>query len=179
MPSVHRPSPRLSERPDLARRRALAATLAGAAALAACTDRQPLADAEYTLLDGTRESLVGMRGRVLLVNFWATTCGVCIAEMPGFVALHQRRAAQGLVTRAVAMPYDPPARVAVFAEQRALPFGVVIDLGGAVVRAAGGVQATPTTLLVGRDGRVRQRIVGRPDFAALDAEVARALGAAA
>jgi peroxiredoxin len=77
----------------------------------------------------------------------------------------------------VAMPYDPPARVANFAEQRQLPFGVVIDLGGAVVKQLGPVSGTPTTLLVDPQGRIVERIVGRPDFAALDRRIGQLLGA--
>ncbi len=64
-------------------------------------------------------------------------------------------------------------------ERRDVTAALLLAALPAWVRAAGGVQGTPTTLLVGRDGRVLERIVGRPDFAALDAEVARALGAAA
>jgi len=134
-------------------------------------------DLSVTLLDGRRLDRQALQGRVLLVNFWATSCAVCVAEMPEFTALHQRWHGRGLQTLAVAMPYDPPARVANFAEQRQLPFGVVIDLGGVVVRQLGPVTGTPTTLLVDATGRIVERIVGRPDFAALDRRIGTLLGA--
>lgn len=135
-------------------------------------------DLQLTLLDGRRLGRGDLQGRVLLVNFWATSCAVCVAEMPELAALHQRWAPRGLQTLAVAMPYDPPARVAAFAEQRRLPFGVVIDLGGAVSRGLGPVEATPTTLLVDRSGRIVERVLGRPDFAALDRRIGALLAAA-
>ena len=134
-------------------------------------------DLLLTLLDGRRLGRADLQGQVLLVNFWATSCAVCVAEMPELAALHQRWQGRGLRTFAVAMPYDPPARVAAFAEQRQLPFGVVIDLGGAVTRGLGPVEATPTTLLVDRRGRIVERLLGRPDFAALDRRIGALLAA--
>lgn len=135
-------------------------------------------DLQLTLLDGRRLGRADLQGRVLLVNFWATSCAVCVAEMPELAALHRRWQPRGLQTLAVAMPYDPPARVATFAEQRQLPFDVVIDLGGAVSRGLGPVEATPTTLLVDRSGRIVERVMGRPDFAALDRRIGTLLAAA-
>lgn len=135
-------------------------------------------DLQFTLLDGRRLGHGDLQGQVLLVNFWATSCAVCVAEMPELAALHQRWQPRGLQTFAVAMPYDPPARVAAFAEQRQLPFGVVIDLGGQVSRGLGPVEATPTTLLVDRRGRIVERVLGRPDFAALDRRIGALLAAA-
>jgi peroxiredoxin len=72
-----------------------------------------------------------MAGKVMLVNFWATSCATCVKEMPQIVATHDKFKARGLDTLAVAMSYDPPAFVAKFAETRKLPFGVAIDNTGA------------------------------------------------
>ena len=123
--------------------------------------------ADATLLDGTRGQSQALRGKVLLVNFWATTCAVCVKEMPQIVATHQRFQARGFDTLAVAMSYDPPALVANYAESRRLPFGVVIDNTGVIARAWGDVQVTPTTFLVDKRGAIVRRYVGQPDFAAL------------
>jgi peroxiredoxin len=120
-------------------------------------------------IEGERLSFAGLRGKVVLVNFWATSCASCVAEMPQITATHQRFKARGFETVAVAMSYDPPARVADFAESRRLPFQVVIDNTGAIAKELGDVRVTPTTLLVDRQGRVVQRIVGEPDFGALNA----------
>jgi len=127
----------------------------------------PVPDVGYTLLDGTRLTTGTWQGRVVLVNFWATTCSVCVHEMPEIVATHERFKARGFDTVAVAMSYDPPAAVADFAQSRGLPFGVAIDNTGAIAKSFGGIPGTPTTLLVNKRGEVVKRYLGAPDFAAL------------
>jgi thiol-disulfide isomerase/thioredoxin len=129
----------------------------------------------YTLLDGRQSSTDALRGKVVLVNFWATDCAPCVQEMPQFVALHEKFNARGLETLAVAMRHDAPALVIRFAEQRRLPFGVVIDNTGAVAKSFDDVQVTPTSVLINKRGEIVRRIVGEPDFAALNALVEKLL----
>jgi thiol-disulfide isomerase/thioredoxin len=129
----------------------------------------------YTLLDGRQSSTDALRGKVVLVNFWATDCAPCVQEMPQFIAMHQKFGARGLETLAVAMRHDPPALVIRFAEQRRLPFGVVIDNTGAVAKSFDEVQVTPTSVLINKRGEIVQRIVGEPDFDALNALVEKLL----
>ena len=121
----------------------------------------------YTLLDGSRSSTGQLRGKVVLINFWATDCAPCVHEMPQLAATHERFKARGYETLAVAMRYDPPAYVIQFAESRKLPFGVVIDNTGVIAKSFGQVELTPTTLLIDRHGRIVKRYLGEPDFAAL------------
>lgn len=149
---------------------ALIFVLGLAVALAAwrmLTLREPAPAVSYTLLDGSKGSTEAMRGKVLLVNFWATSCTTCVAEMPQIVATHEKFKARGYETVAVAMSYDPPAYVARFAETRKLPFGVAIDNTGVIAKSFGDVQMTPTTFLIDKQGRVVKRYLGAPDFAAL------------
>jgi peroxiredoxin len=154
---------------DSRRRAALLALLLPlAAGLPACGRREEAPSFDYTLLDGREARSSALRGQVVLVNFWATTCAVCIAEMPQLVATHRRFAPRGLQTLAVAMQYDPPSRVVGFAEARGLPFEVVIDNTGSIARSFGDVRATPTTFLIDRQGRIARRWVGTPDFAVLN-----------
>ena len=166
--------------PDLARRSALLATrsaltlwLAFLAALlllfggAGCSPREAAPAFDYTLLDGTRASSQTLRGKVVLLNFWATSCATCVKEMPQMVATHRQFSGRGFETLAVAMQYDPPALVANFAESRGLPFGVVIDNTGAIARSFGDVRLTPTAVLIDRRGAIVKRWVGEPDFAVL------------
>jgi peroxiredoxin len=129
--------------------------------------REPAPAVSYTLLDGSKASTEAMRGKVLLVNFWATSCTTCVAEMPQIVATHERFKSRGYETVAVAMSYDPPAYVARFAETRKLPFGVAIDNTGAVAKAFGDIRLTPTTYLIDKRGGIVKTYVGEPDFAAL------------
>ena len=119
------------------------------------------------LLDGSTRTADDFKGKVTLVNFWATSCVACVAEMPKLVATWHEFHSRGYDTVAVAMRYDPPSHVVNFAQTRGLPFGVAIDNTGAVARAWDDVERTPTTFLVNRRGEIVKRYVGEPDFAEL------------
>ena len=121
----------------------------------------------FVLLDGSKKSTDDLKGKVTLVNFWATSCTTCVAEMPKVIATYEKYRQRGYDTLAVAMSYDPPAYVVNFAETRKLPFGVAIDNTGAVAKAWGDVQLTPTTYVVNKRGEIVKRYVGEPDFAEL------------
>lgn len=136
---------------------------------------EPAPQVSYTLLDGTKADTTQLRGKVVLMKFWATTCSVCVAEMPKVVATHEKFSARGLQTLAVAMSYDPPASVVRYAQSRALPFGVAIDNTGAIAKSFGDVQATPTTVLINKRGEIVKRVVGEQDFAALERVIDRLL----
>ena len=128
---------------------------------------KPAPQVDFILLDGQRLSTDQLRGQVVLVNFWATSCTSCVAEMPAIVATFEKYRSQGYQTVAVAMQYDAPARVANFAESRQLPFGVAIDNTGAIARSFDQVQLTPTSFLINKRGEIVKRYVGAPDFTAL------------
>ena len=121
----------------------------------------------FVLLDGSKKSTEDLKGKVTLVNFWATSCVTCVAEMPKVIATYDKYKAQGYDTLAVAMSYDPPSYVVNFAETRKLPFKVAIDNTGAVAKAWGDVKLTPTTYIVNKRGEIVKRYVGEPDFAEL------------
>lgn len=121
----------------------------------------------FVLLDGSSKKTSDFVGKVALVNFWATSCTTCVAEMPMIVRTHEKYAPRGYETVAVAMSYDPPAYVVNFAQTRKLPFLVAIDNTGAVAKAWGDVNVTPTTYLVNKRGEIVKRYVGQPDFAEL------------
>ena len=121
----------------------------------------------YTLLDGSRHNTADWAGKVMLVNFWATSCTTCVKEMPQIAATYEKFQSRGFDTLAVAMSYDPPAYVSGFAESRKLPFGVAIDNLGEVAKGFAQVQLTPTTFLINKRGEIVKRYVGEPDFAAL------------
>lgn len=156
----------------------IAASLCAAGALAAWRllgTREPALTVPYTLLDGRKSSIEAQRGKVLLVNFWATSCVICIAEMPQIAATHEKFKARGYDTVAVAMDYDQPALVARFAQSRSLPFGVAFDKSGEVARAFGDVKLTPTTFLIDKHGQIANRYLGAPDFAVLDRRIGELL----
>ncbi len=130
----------------------------------------------YVLLDGSRhDSQQAWAGKVMLVNFWATSCTTCVKEMPEVIATYQKYKDQGFDTLAVAMSYDPPAYVSNFAESRQLPFKVAMDSTGEIAHSFGKVQLTPTTFLINKRGEIVKRFVGEPDFAALHATIEKLL----
>ncbi|RYG12673.1 MAG: TlpA family protein disulfide reductase [Burkholderiales bacterium] len=124
-------------------------------------------ESTFVLLDGSSKKTADLKGKVTLVNFWATSCTTCVAEMPKIVATYDKYKARGYDTLAVAMQYDPPSYVVNYAETRKLPFKVAIDNTGAVARAWGDVQLTPTTYVVNKRGEIVKRYVGEPNFAEL------------
>ena len=135
-------------------------------ALIGCAgERAP--ESSFVLLDGSTVSTQQLQGKVSLVNFWATSCTSCVAEMPELIATYNKFKDRGYETVAVAMSYDPPSYVVNFAQTRQLPFKVAIDNTGGVARAWGDVKLTPTTFLVNKRGQVVKRFVGTPDFAEL------------
>ena len=144
--------------------RHLLALFAVALALAGCMNSSAAPQTRFTLLDGSSKTTADLQGKVALINFWATSCTTCVAEMPMLVNTHEKFRARGYETIAVAMSYDPPAYVVNFAQTRKLPFPVAIDNTGAVAQAWGDVKLTPTTFLVNKRGEIVKRFVGKPDF---------------
>jgi peroxiredoxin len=164
---------------DLNRRHLLLSLPAWPLALSACgwETHPTMPDQPFTQIDGSQHRLGDLKGKVLVINFWATSCSTCVKEMPEIVATHQKFHAQGLETLAVAMQYDPPAYVMSFARTRQLPFRVVMDHTGELARSFGPVQLTPTTLVVNRQGEIVKRYIGEPDFDAMHKLLARLLAA--
>ena len=152
---------------------ALGVLAIGAFAVFLAVPHRPPTDARVTMLDGRTLPLSELRGKVTAVNFWATWCKVCLKEMPRMSEAWRKHAPRGYEMVAVAVR-DEKDSVAQFAEERALPFKVALDAGEAA-RRFGHVRITPTTFVMGRDGRVIRRFVGEPDWAEFDAVVEEAL----
>ena len=133
------------------------------------------ADVNFIGVHGDQFAMSSLKGKVVLVNFWATSCSVCVSEMPKMVRTFEKYREQGLETVAVAMSYDPPDRVFAYAQQNKLPFRVTLDIFGKAMQAFGGVRGTPTTFLVDRSGKIVQRFEGEPDFGKLGVLIEREL----
>jgi len=131
----------------------------------------------YTTLQNETVSSHDLRGRVVLVKFWATSCVTCIKQMPDTIAHYQTYRDQGFETIAVAMQYDPANYVINFVAQRQLPFKVVVDGNGAIARAFGEVMLTPTAFLIDRQGRIIKRYLGDYDKSEFVATLEKALAA--
>lgn len=146
---------------------ALALAVGAYLAFHSVVDHEPAPSVAYTLLNGRTSNIDQLRGKVVFVNFWATSCTTCVHEMPQVVATHEKFKDRGYETLAVAMSYDPPAYVINYAQSRKLPFAVAIDNTGLIAKRFGNVQLTPTSVLINKRGEIVKRFVGEPDFAKL------------
>ena len=115
-------------------------------------------------LQGRQFDSASLRGKVVMVNFWATSCTTCVKEMPQMVDTYNKYNSRGLEFVAVAMNYDPPHYVMNYAQTRKLPFPVALDTQGDLAKSFGNVQMTPTTFVIGKDGRILKRYLGEPDW---------------
>lgn len=129
----------------------------------------------FLMLDGSQKTTQNWKGQVTLVNFWATSCTTCVAEMPMLVSTHNKYQAKGYRTLAVAMQYDPPAYVLNFVKTRQLPFEVALDNTGQAARDWGNISITPTTFLLNKRGEVVKQYVGAPDEKELHALIEKLL----
>ncbi len=134
--------------------------------------------ASFRIIDGRRIELAALRGRPVLVNFWATTCASCLREMPQLVRLYRDLSPHGLEIIGVAMSYDPPSYVLSMARQRPIPYPVALDPDGLLSRQFGDIELTPTTLLIAPDGRIVWRHTGLFNPHTLRQRVLDLLGAA-
>jgi peroxiredoxin len=144
----------------------------GAAALlllGACAERPQAPQATFVSLAGETITTGGLRGKVVLVNFWATDCVTCVKEMPDMVRTYNRYRDRGFEFIAVAMKHDPPHYVVKYAEENRLPFTVALDPLGELAQAFGNVKLTPTTFVIDKRGNVVLKITGEADFARLNA----------
>jgi peroxiredoxin len=139
--------------------------------------REMIPDATFVSLQGQKITSQDLRGKVVMINFWATSCTTCVKEMPDMIATYNKYKSQGLQYVAVAMSYDPPNYVLNFAETRKLPFTVALDTQGKLAKAFGDVQLTPTTLVINKKGEIIKRYVGEPEFASLHQLLEKALAA--
>lgn len=155
---------------------AIAAAAIAVAGYFAFGSSQHVPDATFTLLSGEKVSTSDLKGKVYLVNFWATDCETCIKEMPQMVDTYNRFKGRGLEFVAVAMKDDAPMYVVNYAQTRQLPFKIAMDDGSAA-KQFGNVQLTPTTFVVDKNGTILKRYVGEPQFAELEQLLQKALGA--
>lgn len=131
---------------------------------------------DFTLqaLDGQNMTLSNLRGKAVLLNFWATWCGPCKIEMPWFVELQNQYGAQGLQVVGVAMDDSSKDDIAKFAKDMGVNYPVLLGKE-AVGDAYGGVPALPETFFIGRDGKIVDKIIGLKGKAEIEDSVKKAL----
>ena len=154
---------------------AVAIAAIGFGAYTAVSKREVAPELTFLSIKGEKITPESLKGKVVMVNFWATSCTTCVAEMPKMVDTYNKFKGQGLEFVAVAMNYDPANYVINYAETRQLPFKVALDVTGEAAKAYGDVAMTPTTFVIDKDGKIIKRYVGKPEFAALHKLLSEAL----
>ena len=112
------------------------------------------------LIDGKKLPLSSLKGKPILVTFWATSCPGCIKEMPHLVELYKELHLKGLEIIGIAMPYDRPDHVMEMIKNTKVPYLIAFDLKGEAVRAFGNVSLTPTTFLIDEKGQIIKKTTG-------------------
>jgi len=120
---------------------------------------QKAPDFKLTGIDGKPVTLSASKGKVVLLDFWATWCPPCEAEIPGFVELQRRYGEQGLVVIGLSLDQGGRSKVVEFAKRMKINYPVALATKD-VVRKYGGVQAIPTTFLINRRGEIVKQYVG-------------------
>jgi DsbE subfamily thiol:disulfide oxidoreductase len=126
--------------------------------------REDLQAMDFTLQDltGRQNSLSAFEGRVVLLNFWATWCGPCRAEVPSMEQLYRELKDQGFSIVAI-NSQEPAEQVASFVQEMGMSFPVLLDSLGKV-GATYGVRAIPTTYIIDPEGAILARMVGTRDW---------------
>ena len=116
-----------------------------------------------TTLDNQTITDKNLQGKLTLIQFWATTCNTCVAEMPALKQIHQQFSDQDYQTLAIAMSYDPEEQVREFVKKNQLPFMIALDKNNRLAQIFGQIELTPTTLLVNKKGQIIATFVGPID----------------
>lgn len=110
-------------------------------------------------LEGHDVSSGQFKGKVVVVDFWATWCGPCVMEIPGYIEMQKKYGPGGLVIVGVSLDQKGPAHVKKFAVAKGMNYTIVMG-DDVVVEAFGGVEAIPTTFLINREGKIVHRKTG-------------------
>jgi peroxiredoxin len=134
-------------------------------------------DFHVTTLDGQQVSLASLRGKVVLVNFWATWCPPCRIEMPGFQRVYEAKRDKGFTIVGISTDAIGSGAVADFIRERGITYPIAMA-NAAVIRDFGGARTLPTSFLIDRDGRIRNEVKGIFASVTLEQAVGRLLAEA-
>ena len=124
-------------------------------------------------VDGAQTTLASLKGKVVLVDFWATWCPPCVAAMPQLSKLHSRLASKGFSVVGISTDEGGVKKVKPFLAKRKLSYPIVLDTAN--VWKAYGVKGLPSMFLIGRDGQIVQQWAGKVDHKEVERAVEAAL----
>ena len=135
---------------------------------------KPAPDFELSTLDGKKVKLSDLRGKAVLVNFWATWCGPCKIEMPWLADLQTKYASKGLVVLGISVDEGSADKIASFSKEMGVNY-TVLRTTDEVSDAYGGIDGLPTNFYVGRDGIVVEQVAGMVSKDVMESEIQVAL----
>ena len=154
---------------------ALGAVLALPASPASAADKTSVAPAfKLKDLEGKSVQLSDFKGKVVVLNFWATWCPPCRAEIPDLIALQKHYAPRGVVVLGVSLDEGGPSKVASFVKKMGINYPMVMGDQN-ISSAYGGIEVVPTTFIIDRKGNVISALQGATDLAGFEAEIKPAL----
>ena len=121
-------------------------------------------------LDGKEVASSEYAGKVVLLNFWATWCPPCQAEIPALNSLHNDYKSKGVEVVGISVDEDGPEAVKAFAVQRGIDYPILMS-SDAVIEAYGGIRGIPTTFLISRDGKIVKKFYGEQTKSKLEEAV--------
>jgi cytochrome c biogenesis protein CcmG/thiol:disulfide interchange protein DsbE len=125
-------------------------------------------------LDGKTVQLSDFKGKVVVLDFWATWCPPCRAEIPDFIALQNQYKDKGLVVIGVSLDQGGPGVVSSFAKTQGMNYSVVMGTDD-VAAQYGDIQAIPTTFVIDRSGKVVAKHEGETDKGTFEDEIKKLL----
>lgn len=132
--------------------------------------KEPSPAWELKDVDGKLVTSSDFAGKVVIIDFWATWCGPCRMEIPGFIELQKQYADKGLVVVGVSLDQDGESVVKSFMEKTGINYPVVLG-DEKIVSAFGGVEGIPTTFVIDREGKIIRKHVGYTAKAEFEAEI--------
>ena len=130
----------------------------------------PASQANFEDIQGNKFTLEQLRGKPVIVNFWATECPGCVNEIPLLVSMYKKYSTQELVIIGVAMGYDPESQVREMVRQKNMNYPIVLDSNDNLLKAFN-VKVTPTTIFIGKDGKVYKRKLGEMSHTELETTI--------